>query len=244
MPWLTLTATIALFLIFGSFLRRRHQIHGKKVVSPRFLAWKLRLSRKASKIKIKNVPLVLGSETQHIMITGGTGSGKTNCLHHLLKQIRNNRQKAVVIDTTGMFVEKYFRADKDFILNPTHPKSEEWHPWAECENRLDFDELSECFIPQTHLDSENYWRQAAKSFFSTLMEKLSNGAKTSDLTRWILYEPLQNLAGFLEGTRAAAHIDLNTERTAGSVRSVACSYLECLNYLKDTATPFSIKKWM
>ena len=41
--------------------------------------------------------------------------------------------------------------------------------------------------------------------------------RISDLVKWTLYEPLRELSGFVEGTKAAAHIDVNSEKTAGSV---------------------------
>ncbi|HRD56095.1 MAG TPA: type IV secretion system DNA-binding domain-containing protein [Parachlamydiaceae bacterium] len=65
-----------------------------------------------------------------------------------------------------------------------------------------------------------------------------------DLSKWILFESLQKLSRFLEGTEAAAHIDMASEKTAGSVRSVASSFLRCLKYIEDTDTPFSIRKWV
>ncbi len=67
--------------------------------------------------------------------------------------------------------------------------------------------------------------------------------KSSDITRWVLYEPLPKLCQFMQGTKAAAHIDMSSEKTAGSIRSVASSHLGCFEYLKDTENPFSIREW-
>ncbi|HNA62659.1 MAG TPA: type IV secretion system DNA-binding domain-containing protein, partial [Rhabdochlamydiaceae bacterium] len=49
-------------------------------------------------------------------------------------------QRAIVVDITGEFVEKYYQPSCDIILNPFDPKSAQWHPWAECSHPL------QCFM--------------------------------------------------------------------------------------------------
>ena len=208
------------------------------------MRFRLILTRKASDLKIGSIPLIKGTETQHILVTGGTGSGKTNCFHHVLPQIRQKRQKAVIIDTTGAYINRYYTPSRDVLLNPMDPKGSPWHPWIECENRFDYDGLAESIIPQTYNDHENYWRTAARSLLSAVLQKLHNSQRTSELAHWLLFEPLDKLAEFVQDTKAAAHIDVNSEKTAASIRSVAAAFLGCLEYLPDTSTPFSIKKWV
>jgi len=232
------------FLLRGSASKRKKHVSGKRVVNASFLAFWLKITGRASQIQIGPLPLLKSSETQHTLITGGTGSGKSNCLHHILKSLRAKGNKAVVVDTTGAFVNRYYRPEKDIIINPFDDRGVHWSPWAECESKFDFDELSESFIPISYHENENYWRTAAKSLFSALLKKLEGSQKNSDIIRWTLFEPLQNLCSFVEGTKAASHMDINSEKTAGSVRSVTSSFLECLEHLKDSPNPFSIKKWV
>ncbi|KJV70444.1 ftsK/SpoIIIE family protein, partial [Orientia tsutsugamushi str. TA716] len=52
------------------------------------LAKMLKSAKKASKIRFGGLPLVKNSERLHILITGTTGTGKTNMLNELLPQIR------------------------------------------------------------------------------------------------------------------------------------------------------------
>ncbi|CDZ81945.1 DNA transport protein TraD [Candidatus Rubidus massiliensis] len=235
---------IAYFFFRGYLWQRKRHISGNKIISPIFLKLKLLLTNKASKLNIGKLPLLKNSETKHFLITGGTGSGKTVCLFHFLDQIRTNKQKTVIVDTTGTFIKKYYREDKDIILNPTDSKSLKWHPWIECEDSFDFESIAESFIPLNHSDQDNYWKIAGRSLLSSLLIKLKISNTLSDLKRWVLYEPLPNLCSFLEGTKAMASIDMNSEKTAASVRSVAASYLGFLELLKDTQDPFSIKKWV
>jgi type IV secretory pathway TraG/TraD family ATPase VirD4 len=48
----------------------------------------------------------------------------------------------------------------------------------------------------------------------------------------------------MQGTKAASHMDISSEKTASSIRSVASTFLECLECLEDTENPFSIRDWI
>ncbi len=109
------TLAVLFFLICGKKSKAKQHLTGRKISSAWLLAFKLKFTRKASPIKIGNVPLVKGSESQHMLITGGTGTEKSNCLHHILAQIRQQKQKVIIVDTTGSFLDRYYRADKDFM---------------------------------------------------------------------------------------------------------------------------------
>lgn len=240
----TSLAILLFFLLKGITLKGSSYISGSKIVSNRQINFKLKLSQKASPLKIGGVSLVKNTETQHILITGGTGSGKTNCLHHVLRQVAHFQHQTLVVDTTGAFIERYFDPKKDVILNPFDPRSAPWNPWIECQNRFDYEALTESFIPQSFSEHENYWHNASRSVFSAVLQKLSNEQKTSELVRWLLYEPLPNLCKFVQGTKAASHLDMSSEKTASSIRSVATTFLDCLEYLTDTQSSFSIRNWV
>jgi len=46
------------------------------------------------------------------------------------------------------------------------------------------------------------------------------------------------------GTRAAAHLDIQAEKTAASIRSVASSFLIAFENIRDTESPFSVRDWV
>lgn len=235
---------ISFFSLKGYTAKKEKHLSGQRMTSSWFLEWRLKLTGKASKIKIGSLPLVKGTETRHVMITGSTGSGKSNCLHHLLRQIRNNKQKTVVVDTSGIFLKKYYRPNKDVILNPFDDRSAKWSPWAEGETSFDYADIAESFIPHSNSENEGYWREAARSVFISLLEKFADTKRTSELNRWINYEPLINLCKLLTGTSAAAHMDASSEKTASSVRSVCSAFLSSLKSLSETDTPFTIRNWL
>ncbi|MFI5344296.1 MAG: type IV secretion system DNA-binding domain-containing protein, partial [Chlamydiales bacterium] len=239
-----LGVSLLFFLIFGRRSKAKQQLSGKKISKSWLLNLKLKLTRKASPLHIGSTPLVKGTESQHLLITGGTGTGKTNCLHHILKQIRQLDQKAIIVDTTGMFVDRYYSPGKDVILSPFNKLSEKWHPWAECKNQSDYNEIAEAFIPHSNSEHDNYWRQASRTLFSSILQKLKESKKNSELVQWLLFESLANVCELMKGTKAASHMDIHSEKTASSVRSVASTFLECLECLEDTMTSFSIREWV
>lgn len=239
-----LAVVFFLFFLKGRLSSKKQHISGNQLSAAWRVALSLRLTGKASPIRIGNLSLLKGSETQHILITGGTGSGKTNCMHHILPQIRKLEHKAIIIDSSGAFLERYYDAEKDVILNPFDPRGAPWHPWAECTDVFDYDAIAESIISKQASEHDPYWNTAARSLLSSVLIKLQDSKKISDLNRWMLLEPLASLATFVKGTKAAAHIDLNSEKTAGSVRSVASSFVGSLEFLKDTNCPFSIREWL
>lgn len=232
------------FFLKGKQSKKKHHIKGNKLSSAWLTRCRLKFARKASKIFIGPLPLVKGTETQHILITGGTGSGKTNCLYHLLDSIRAQKQRTIIIDTTGILTERYFREGKDLLLNPLNATSQLWHPWVECTDKTSYAAMAESFIPQSLSESDNYWRTSARTVLNCILEQLKDSQRNYILAEKVLREPLQELCEFLKGTKAASLIDMNSEKTAASIRSVLSNYLTCFEYLIDTHAPFSIRNWV
>ncbi|MGG2344654.1 type IV secretion system DNA-binding domain-containing protein [Rickettsia amblyommatis] len=81
-----------LAIIFFTFKGRqavlKDKVRGSDLIEAKLLAKMLKKSNKASKIRFSGLPLVKDSERKHVLITGTTGSGKTNMLNELLPQIR------------------------------------------------------------------------------------------------------------------------------------------------------------
>ncbi|MGE3556321.1 MAG: type IV secretion system DNA-binding domain-containing protein [Candidatus Obscuribacterales bacterium] len=239
----TVLMALGFFLVRGGLSHKKEHLSGRRVMPARRVAWLLKLKRQASDVRLGGLPLVKGTETQHLLVTGGTGSGKTNCFHHLIPQIEKRGDRMIILDVTGSMVERYYRPG-DALLNPMDPRGLSWHPWAEGQDALDFASISEGFIPVSHSEHENYWRTAARALMSALLEECQDQKATSELYRLALKDPLADLCRAVQHTDAGAFLDIQSEKMAGSVRSVAASFLRCLKYVEDTGSPFSIREWV
>lgn len=196
------------------------------------------------------------SENTHILVTGGTGSGKTNAFHHILGQVQKKKQKAVILDTSGIFVDRYYSEKRgDIILNPFDAKdrSKHWTPWLDAKNDIDREALAKSFIPTKAKDHDAFWKEAAATVFSSLIEVYGEPDDDDDkpipleaLTEMLLARPINELIAKLEGTSAMAHISREGDKTTASIRSTAASYLNCLKYLQtpEPGREFSIGEWL
>ena len=129
----------------GETAREQRTIRGTKLVTDRRLASQI-AKKGAGPFRIGNVALQAGSEVQHMMFLGSTGTGKSQAIMRILETARQQGHAALVYDRGGLFLERFFRPG-DVVLNPLDARSRPWSPWAEIRTLPDADRLSEALIP-------------------------------------------------------------------------------------------------
>ena len=137
---ITLLGFIAIVLVWSKFGRNLKTDKIKdgenKVLTAKEVRKNLNSIGKASDLRIGDMPLVKDMETRHFMVSGSTGSGKTNLIHNLLLQIKHKGQPAIVIDQTGEMIAKYYDAARgDIIFNPFDDRGMTWNFWADCSTK-------------------------------------------------------------------------------------------------------------
>lgn len=249
--WLTLWVMVAFFMIVctgwtwrGKAKKAKEILSGNEIVKPNILQKLLRRQNIDSPLKLGNVSLRLNSETQHLMFCGTTGTGKSNCFMQLFPQIREMNQRAIVVDTTGEFVSRFYREGIDILINPFDERSVGWSPWDECLKDYHYDEIAHGFIPQTGNDS--FWADSARTVFAECLRYLDNQSSRSIeyLLNLVLHCPLVDLYKNLKETPAANLLDPSGERTAMSIRSHLAPYLKAFKYLPKSKFHFSIREWI
>ncbi|MGV2433438.1 MAG UNVERIFIED_CONTAM: type IV secretion system DNA-binding domain-containing protein [Rickettsiaceae bacterium] len=189
------------------------------------------------------MPLVKGSESSHILITGTTGSGKTTCMNILLPQIRTKNRSAIIIDYNGQMTEKYFnKARGDIII------AEGEYVWDFWEDIKDEDNL--CIIADTLFADKgnNYdemWNNASKQFFKDSVRLI---AKEANPTIKALYEllatkSLLEVHIMLENTASSSMLDPGNERTAMSLRTNTIAFIGWMENFQESDNKFSITQW-
>jgi len=183
-------------------------------------------------------------EPEHILICGAPGTGKTNIIVKMLAGIRAAGRRAIVYDTAGTFVEKFYRPGVDVLLNPLDVRSDRWSPWVDVPRDYHYDQIAESTIPDKSGDP--FWAKAARGTLVAVMRKLARQERTlvSILLDTLLRSKLKDLASFAAGTDAAAFISTEGERTSAGIQAELASVLRSFSYLDDTADGLSIRDWV
>jgi type IV conjugative transfer system coupling protein TraD len=200
-----------------------------------------------SDIILAKIPYPKNAETRHTIITGTTGSGKTNIMIELVDQVRAKNGKAVIVDTVGTFVEKYYR-DGDIILNPLDSRSVFWSFLSECRNDFSGDILlkntAACLLDRDNL-SDKFWENAAEIVFvETAKKAIKEGRTTEEFLNLLLKVSLDEIQEYLKGTYANSLMDQNAEKMAISIRATLINAVSVFDILKESRDNFSIRNWI
>lgn len=252
---ITLLGFIAIVLTWSKFglnLKTEKTKDGSnKVLTAKEVAKALRKIGKASDFKIGQMPLVKDMETRHFLVTGSTGSGKTNLIHNLLSQIEAKKQPAIIIDQTGEMIAKYYNKERgDIIFNPFDDRGLAWDFWTDCESRADLERFSKILIGfngrQSGSRSDPFWEIAAEAVFNACVEFLKpRNADIDDIANMVCYSDIEYLKTVLVGTEGARYLNDDSKQTASSIAAVLAANAKPLSYLQSATADscFSMKQY-
>ncbi|MDE0377634.1 MAG: type IV secretion system DNA-binding domain-containing protein [Rhodospirillales bacterium] len=252
---------IALFLVVfwyrGAQLGRQKRIRGAEMVTAAELRRRLQSpherllgafpgGRGFRPYSIAGIPYPERTETQHTIVSGTTGSGKTVLISDLVAQIRARGERCVLYDKMGSYTRAFFDADRDVLMNPLDARAPRWSPFLEARNPRDFDMMAAALIPQQKDTVDPFWVTAARQLFSNGAGVLrQKGVKDNRvLVDHLLKTDLTALAEAMEGTVAQSIVDPDNPKTALSVRAMLTANLAAFEFLPDEGAPFSIREWV
>ena len=248
---------LALFWLRGRQLGRNRRIRGAELATVGALSRRIRpLPRRAMNLvlpsarpppyRIAGVPYPERAETQHTIVSGTTGSGKTVLISDLVAQIRKRGERCVVYDKMGSYTRAFFDPERDALLNPLDARSPRWSPFYEARSPRDFDTMAAALIPQQKDTVDPFWVTAARQLFANGAGVLRERGVTENrvLVEHLLKTDLSKLAEAMEGTVAQSIVDPDNPKTALSVRAMLTANIGALEYLPDTGKPFSIREWI
>ena len=254
-------AIIALFLAWfwyrGVQLGRRRRIRGAELVTARELRRQVQPARtrlleampgagRLRSCRVAGIPYPARTETQHTIVSGTTGSGKTVLIADLVAQVRARGERCVIYDKMGSYTRSFFDPARDVLMNPLDARAPRWSPFYEARNPRDFDMMAAALIPQQKDTVDPFWVTAARQLFSNGAGVLWERGVTENkvLVDHLLKTELTALAEAMEGTVAQSIVDPENPRTALSVRAMLTAHLSALEFLPDTGEPFSIREWI
>lgn len=255
---ITIGLVLLIFLLwsqFGRSARASKRISGSSIKTPKEVREYLQTHKLVSQFKIGDMPLVKDSETKHLLVTGSTGSGKTNLFNTLLPQVGLAKQPALVIDQTGEMIARYYtQARGDIIFNPLDSRSHAWDFWTDAtdntivaiDTRLEkFAKILFSFGKKPHNSGDPFWQNSAETIFVSCVESLirDNNRSFSALKYMLSYMPADSLGKKLIGTKGARYFSKNNKTTAESILSVMTTGAKPLNLLFDQEAKFSLREY-
>ena len=252
---------IALFLVAfwyrGAQLGRRRRLRGAELVSAAELRRRLRpphlrlLDRAPGAARLRpwriaGIAYPERTETQHTIVSGTTGSGKTVLISDLVAQIRARGERCVIYDKMGSYTAAFFDPARDVLMNPLDARAPRWSPFLEARNPRDFDMMAAALIPQQKDTVDPFWVTAARQLFANGAGVLREKGVTQNrvLVEHLLKTDLTALAQAMEGTVAQSIVDPENPKTALSVRAMLTANLAAFEFLPDEGRPFSIREWI
>ncbi len=195
---------------------------------------------------LAGIPYPHRLEQSHTMLIGTTGAGKTTALRKLIKQMQDRQDNAVVFDLTGAYVEAFYDADRDTILNPLDARCPSWSIFNDCRTYSEFTAAASALIPSDGGSAEPFWAMAARTLFIEMCMKLIERKETSNraLSEHLMTADLKAVHKYLAKTIADPLTAPEAARMAESIRAVFNTNAQVLRFLPDEGEPFSIKDWI
>lgn len=203
---------------------------------------------KSGGIRIGDTLLPRAMEPKHMLILGASGSGKSVLINQISAQVIARKDRMVIYDPKGEFVEKLF-CPGDIIFNPFDERSVGWNIFNELFSQPDYDIISRSlFAPPDSRDT--YWYTCAADVFRTGLVHLRLNNKTKNSEMWDFFsQPLPNIQSAfrtlpLAEQGALKHIDQSDSPASASIISILQERLQAFRYLRNLDGDFSFTQYI
>ncbi|OYZ12597.1 MAG: conjugal transfer protein TraD [Novosphingobium sp. 28-62-57] len=185
-------------------------------------------------------------EQSHAMLIGTTGMGKTVAMSDMIAEARARRQRIVIFDLTGAFIEHFYDSSRDVILNPLDARCPRWSLFDECRSEGEFWAAAEALVPHDGGGEAQFWVIAARALFVEFCLKLiADGNGTNEaLAKKLMTADLSEVHAMMRGTIADPLTAPEAARMAESIRAVFNVNAKALKLLPASGKPFSVRQWI
>jgi hypothetical protein len=182
-------------------------------------------------------------EAQHIQIIGDTGTGKTQLIMQILRQIRDRGDAAIVYDPATEFVKRFYNEERgDVVLNPLDARCPFWSPANEMERNAEAVTIAASLYQPTSVSikDEFFYRTPAQIF----AHLLKTGPTPHELAAWMADEA--ELQRRVAGTEMAHYINRKAGPQATGVLSslgLVAQSLRLLPRQEDATYKWNATDW-
>lgn len=197
-------------------------------------------------VRIAGVPIPPTVERVHMLISAGTGAGKSVALAGLLADIRARGDRAVVLDNGREFLGRFGRHG-DVTVSAFDSSSPGWTLSYEVRAAHDWDRFAEALVPKAHGSAEE-WAAMARGLFSAVgknFERVTGSQPTNaDLLHLLTSADMAEIEPFLTNTPAAM-LASGDEKAASRLQNIRLSFLSSLQGLSSVKDgDFSFREWV
>jgi type IV secretory pathway TraG/TraD family ATPase VirD4 len=187
-------------------------------------------------------------EPLHLLLSGGTGAGKSTALQELLDGVAaRNSDRVFAADNGGALLQTYYSKSRgDVILNPLDGRAAPWSPLAEMAEPWDADRIAKSLIPDVEGEAGE-WRKYAQVRVSAVLQYcFTRDLPNGELYRLLCVADDAELAAVCAGSGAARQFTPGAEKMSASIAAIVASFVEPLRYLDPQAgkNAFSLSKWV
>ena len=237
------------FVTKGRSQTENQFVRGASLVPVAALKKQIIRQKKSSDLHLDGLPLIAGSEVQHLLVHGTVGMGKSQLIMKLMDCLRARGDRVIVYDKGCTFTQAYFQEGRDALLNPFDARCANWDLWAEAPRDELMENMAESLIPMQG-ENDPFWVNAARTVFASVACKMRNDPERSieKLLSLLVTGEFTELEPYLIGTAGATLVSNKIEKTAISIRSVITTYLKSLQALSGLNTKgrdvFSIRDYL
>jgi type IV secretory pathway TraG/TraD family ATPase VirD4 len=241
--------------------RLRHRldathIRGLKLLTPREHNRELngsivrKMLKQHTGIQIGTSIIPRQKECENFLITGSPGSGKSTLDRHMLYQVRDRAQTAIVLDVDSEFIQEFYDEGRgDIVLNPLDARCPFWTPWLEFRDEsftMDAEAMAASLVrgaPRT--PTEEFFRDSARTLIEAIFEKATDRRHSGSIADFLAL-PRKEIHEALEGTRAHPLVDPHAAEQGTGIISVAANATKGFHHLprRDQARRlWSARQW-
>lgn len=230
---------------------RDKYIRGSKLISENELNIKIEGDKKDTFLKIGNVNIPAESETEHFIVIGRTGVGKTVLLSSVAEKLRERQGiKAVIYDAEGTYLRRFYNPNTDIIFNPLDTRGRGWTIFNDATSVMDLDTIAESLIPiPIGSNQDPFWNRSAQDVFVSILRHLFVTGKATNMDIYkSVFESRNTLSTWFQNEyakRGFRHLEETGKGDrVGSIFSVMNQYTKSFEYISQSDGDFSIQNWL
>lgn len=184
-------------------------------------------------------------ETMHTFIIGATGTGKTNTFNSVIQDVIRLKHKAIIHDTKGDYIAKFYNQETDYILNPLDERCMGWNIWNDITRESDFVTIANTLIKES-TKSDPFFYLTPRRILADILQYLWNTGQTTNKAIWQAVNlPINELSEKLKLENLPSANDLNGAKdTASNLMSTVVNACQVFKYMQNISGDFSIQNYI